>query len=452
MSRLIPDTEQEAAIRAIATEPTRAALSGAGLGRGKTMMAVEAGMRMGATTTLISAPLHTKYGWKDTFQSQESPYDLRWINNNTKAGRAALADLSWGVPGNYFVGRELARLLDWSSVSPDLVVHDECHSWVNPKSRGFKNAQKLAARSGFTLAQSATWFGSSFANAWSTARVLWPTLNGAKQVADRSRYRWEAHWCEQVYDPFAPNQKRVVGEKRPGEFVKALPLYIDMPSTVAEAKEIPVYVDLSPRQRKLYDAMEREGVAWLDANPMVADLPMTQRIRLRQLTLAECIIDPEGQVVFADDAKSTMLDALSEMLSDFGDEKVLIVTDSAKFARLAANRIPSSFAWTGDKSEAQREEAKKSFVHGSLKYIIATQASISEGVNSLQFACHIGIEVSRSDQVVLGEQVRGRLARTGQTKQVLWYHLLGRNTVDDPQAETLLTKRIKNNQSLRLAG
>lgn len=449
MQRLTPTAEQAEVIARMASEPTRAALSAAGLGTGKTLMLVETAKALGASTTLVSAPLHTRYSWQDTFQRQGIA-DFRWINNSTKAGRAALADLQWGRPGAYFMGRELARLMDWSEVRPDMVGHDECHSFASSKSRGFKNAMRL--ESGFTLAQSATWFGASFANAWTMARVLWPDRSDAGDIADRSFYRWQARWCETVFDNFAPMQRRVVGEKNPGEFVKALPCYIHLPSRMDEATVVPVYVDLSPRQRKMYDDMERQGVAWLDEHPLAADQPMTQRIRLRQLTLGECSINEEGEVVFAPDARSTMLTALTEMLDNLGDEKVLIVTDSAKFARLVASRIPSAFAWTGDKKEREREEAKQQFIYGDLKYIVATQAAISEGTDGLQLACHIGIELSRSDQAVLGEQVVGRLNRTGQTMPVTWYQLLARDTIDDPQAETLLQKKIQMRQSMRLTG
>lgn len=446
MHKLTATPEQAEAVARMASEQTRAALNKSGLGTGKTMMLVSLAQELDAKQTLISAPLHTRHGWKDTVERQGYK-DFRWINNNTNDGRKAMAALEWGEPGAYFVGRELARLTDWSNVHPDLVTHDESHSWSSPKSRGFKNAMRLQA--GFTVAQSATPFGADFANAWTTARVLWPDRAEVGDIADRSRYRWQSFWCAEVFDAFAPMNKRVTGEKEPGKFIDSLPCVIDLKSKQSDATIIPIYVDLSPKQRKLYKQMEDSGIAWLDENPMVADLPLTQRIRLRQLTLGECSIDAEGSVVFADDAKSSMLDALIAMLQEFGDEPVLVVTDSAKFARLVAARI-GGFAWTGDKSGAIREQAKQDFIGGRLKYIVATQAAIAEGTNGLQDVCHIGVEMSRSDQFVLGEQVVGRLNRMGQTKQVLWYQLLGRDTIDDPQAETLLTKRVSMNNSLRL--
>jgi hypothetical protein len=208
-----------------------------------------------------------------------------------------------------------------------------------------------------TIAQSATWYGSQFDGAWAICRVLWPDLGKPKEVADRSFWRWVYEWCETEYDHFATNNKRIVGEKNPGRLVDSVPCYINLRSAQGDITFTDVYVDLLPAQRKLYRQMEETSVAWLRDNPLVAEFPITQRIRLRQLTLAEAIIDDDGVVNFEPDAKSSKLDALVDMLKVFGDEKVLVATDSAKFAEIVAERI-GGFAWVGARSQHEREEAR----------------------------------------------------------------------------------------------
>jgi superfamily II DNA or RNA helicase len=438
--------EQSQAVDAIINEPSGAALVGSDLGTGKTVVAVEAALGLASDgVVLVSAPLHTRYGWFDTLERQtRGEKSFRWVNNKTKAGREAFADLQWGVSGFYFIGREFFRLQDWSKQRVDVMVHDECHTLQNRNAKGFKAARKIKA--GFTIAQSATWFGSSFEGAWAIARVLWPSLSEQHAVADKYFWRWVYYWCETEYDYFAPNNKRIKGEKNPGEFAKAVPLYINLRSKLGDVVVTDVYVDLSRSQRKMYDQMEADAVAWLRDNPLVAEFPITQRIRLRQMTLAEASLDGEGVVHFAADAKSSKLDALVDMLNDFGDEKVLIATDSAKFANIVADRV-GGFAWTGGKTQVEREQAKTDFVTGGLKYIVATHAAISEGVDGLQHASHILVELSAHDSPVLNKQLLGRLNRHGQQKAVLVYRVLARDTLDDPQAETLLVKELKLRES-----
>lgn len=440
---LTPTMEQEAAITAMVNEPTRACLQASALGTGKTLVATEAGLRLGAKVIVISAPLHTRYGWYDTIMRQTAyKANFQWVNNKNKAGRQAKANLEWGVPGWYFIGRELARLTDWTGITPDLMIHDEVHNLNSRFSRGFKTMKNLKA--GYTIAQSATWFGSSFDGAWAITRLLWPEL------IDKSFWRWVSNYCQTEYDHFAPQNKRIVGEKNPGEFVDSLPLYINLESQQGEPEIIPVYVDLSVHQRKLYRQMEENSISWLQDNPMIAELPIVQRIRLRQLTLAEATVDGEtGEVDFPADARSTKFDALKEMLADMPDEQVVVVTDSAKYARWVAERLPSAFAWTGAASQGDRELAKADFLANKIRVIVATHPSISEGTDSLQHNCHVMIELSAHDSPLQNQQMLGRLNRKGQKKRVLLYKIMARETLDDPQADTLLAKELSMRASMK---
>jgi len=76
------------------------------------------------------------------------------------------------------------------------------------------------------------------------------------------------------------------------------------------------------------------------------------------------------------------------------------------------------------------------------------QASISEGTDGLQHNCRVLIEVSQSDSPILNQQMVGRLNRTGQQRRVIVYKVMARNTLDDPQAQTLLSKELQMRASM----
>lgn len=434
--------------------PTRSALNGSDLGTGKTLAGVETALRMNANTVLVSSPLNVRWDWFDTFKRQTGySMPVNFISNGNQYGRLSMEALKNRERGVYIVGRELFRLTDWSGVYADMVIHDETHTLSNRQSKGFAVAQDMARRTGFTIGQSATWFGSNFSGAWAIGRLLFP-----EQVS-KSYWAWVLQYCDWVYDHFAPDNKKITGEREPGKFASELPCYVNLRQNAGDPPlSHDLYVDLLPKQRKMYDDMERRGVTWLNEHPMVAELPPTQHIRLRQLTLAECSIvdsgkmDPQGdmitQVDFLPNAKSSKFDALKELLADIPDEKVLIGTDSAKFARMVAARLGAdAFAWTGDKTNTQRDKAKGRFMKGDLKYLVATQAAIGEGVNGLQEASHIMVILSQNDQQLLNMQFVGRLARKGQTKRVLVYNIIARNTLDDRQNASLLGKALSMRQS-----
>lgn len=440
---MTPDAEQEAAIRQMLAK--KYSVNASELGRGKTLMGVESIKRSGAKVVLVVGPLHTLYGWADTFAQQGVELSFKPVNNKNKAGKANWADLEWGIPGVYFIGRELFRTKDWSNIPLDFFVYDEVHVAAGRYSKSFKALKTIKAE--YMVLQSATWFGSSFEGAWAITRALWP------ETIDRSFHRWLDQHCATVYDHFAPGNKRVVGEKVPGAFANSLPSYIQLKARNAHDPVFEdVYVDLHPAQRKLYDKWEKDMVAFLESGVMVADIPVVKRIRGRQLTLGVCDVTAEDKVVFTEGAASSKFDALKEMLADMPNEQVLITSDSALFVREVARRLGTdAFAWHGGVSQDEREAAKARFVAGELKYIVAQPASISEGTNGLQAVSHVMINLSKSDNVVLHEQLIGRLNRTGQKKQVIVYNILARDTYDDDQAETLLTKKLKMVDSMAKA-
>jgi len=223
VGRLTPTPEQEEAITRMVNEPSGGVLQASDLGTGKTLMAVEAGLRYAPNgIVVVSAPLHTYYGWFDTlFGQTDGTVQFRKIDNKTKVGKANLEALQWGVAGWYFVGREFFRLQDWSEYQFDVMIHDECHSLQNRKSKGFTVARKVKA--GLTIAQSATWFGSSFEGAWAILRILYPDHDSPGMFADRSYHRWVKNWCATACDWLADNNAQRVGEIHGGELAATVP-------------------------------------------------------------------------------------------------------------------------------------------------------------------------------------------------------------------------------------
>lgn len=458
MTRMIPDPEQEAAIQRMLAEPTQRALNGSEMGRGKSLMAVELGLRLGYEVNLVIAPLHTFDGWERTLSLQtDNTREFRRIDSK-KDGKAALLDLFLGKPGWYFVGREYARTLAWSKYPLGYVVWDESHVMQSETSSSYKAAKTLRHAKYIHL-MSGTWFGSKFAGAWSSPTVLWPAWmkeNEWLTTNGKGYWAWAARWATVKNDYFAG--KVVDGEKVEGEWVKALPCYIDLKSDVSEPLMQEVRIPLTPAQKKQYEQMERDALVWLsEQDVMVAELPLTKSLRLMQIALGtinvEVKADGSEQVTFPEDSKSAKFDALKNFLSDIPKEKVLIGTASAKYARLVAARLgDKAFAWTGDKSEADRKAAKEAFVNGDLQYIVATQQAISEGTDLLQSVAHIIVRLRKSDQVLLDQQFVARLARRGQEKRVLVYDFVAEDTLEDKRGESLLRRELAMRGSLGKLG
>lgn len=441
LSKLTLEPEQLEAVNKIASEPTGAALNASLMGSGKTLMGVEVAKQINAKTILIIGPLNTYWGWWDTIQRQTDYASSITKIDSTKSGVQALADLQSGVAGWYFIGREYSRTKDWAKTKPDMVMIDEAHFMQNRNSKSFKAMMKLNA--GFKLSMSGTPFGNRFEGAWAVTRWLWPT------IVPKGFWSWAMDYCVLGYSPFTRHE--IQGELEPGKFANSLPCYIRLePDHKLEVVEETRYVDLLPAQKKIYDKLQKDLVVWLEDNPLVVEVPIAARIRLRQITLAVPTLSETSEVIFEDDAKSTKFNALKEIIEDNPDEPMLLLTDSQKYASLVATRLgEQAFEWSGKANQSQREEAKQKFLKKQIKYIVAVIPAIAEGVDGLQDVCSTIVWLSHSDSNILNQQVIDRIRRRGQKDVVKIYDIVARDTYDEGQLSELVKRQLAMNASLR---
>lgn len=451
MEVLTPTKEQQEAIDRIVGEPTRAALNASTMGAGKTLIAVEVVKRLTPGTVLLIAPLGTRVGWQVTFERQGVELPFKWINS-TKDGKANLDDWMWGLPGIYYVGVEYFARLGWAqkkrtnvwAVKPDVALFDEAHRGQNRKSKTVATLRQLKA--GFKLSMSGTPTGNSFEGAWAVSKWLWP-----KEI-DNSFHAWSAKWCLFEYNHFAPGGKKIIGEKKPGAFFNSLPCYVRIESELnVDIVQDFKYVELSSKQRKAYNDLEKSMITWVEGNPLVVEFPITLRARLRQATLGMFSVDADGAVSFADDCDSSKIDAMLEVLADdFDGEPALILTDSRKFADVVVSRLNGrAAAWHGEVSQAQREERKAKFIAGDIDYLVAVTSAIAEGVDGLQHATRNILWLSRSDNRLLNEQALARVHRQGQTRQVRSVEIVAVNTYDSGVLSDQLVKAVEMNKILK---
>jgi superfamily II DNA or RNA helicase len=224
----------------------------------------------------------------------------------------------------------------------------------------------------------------------------------------------------------------------------------DLPNVVYKERS----VLLGAEQKRIYKKMEKDLFVWLGENPLVAEVPVATRTRLRQITLGTPSISPEGEVYFDDECKSTKIDELYSIIEDHPQgEPMLILTHSQKFARVVVNRLKqskySAFEWSGKAEQKDRDVALESFIAGEIQFIVAVIAAIGEGTDGLQERCSVMVWLSKDDNGILNEQAMGRLDRQGQTKAVISYEIIAEDTYDAGQLSTLVLRQIEMNRSLR---
>lgn len=428
------------------------------VGGGKTLVAIEVAKRLGTLSNLIIAPKGThKRAWEKTILRQVPGASVRHINSK-KEGEKAFIDLQHKVAGWYLISPEYFRKIHWANIVPDLAVFDEIHRASNRKSNTARMLHTLKASR--RIGMSGTIAGNRIEGFWAVIRWIYP------EVAGRSFWAWAGTYCEVTQDYWAG--KVISKEKQPGAITASLPCYIrhlkrdnccdfhpegmdsDLPNVVIKERS----VELNAEQKRIYKKMEKDLFVWLGENPLVAEVPVATRTRLRQITLGTPTVSETGEVYFAEDCKSSKMDELFSIIGDHPEgEPMLLLTHSQKFARVVVERLRkaghTAFEWSGQATQADRDVALEEFIAGEIQFIVGVIAAIGEGTDGLQERCSVMVWLSKDDNRMLNEQAMGRLDRQGQKRAVISYEIIAEDTYDSGQLSNLVLKQIEMNKSLR---
>lgn len=230
-----------------------------------------------------------------------------------------------------------------------------------------------------------------------------------------------------------------------------------------------IEVDLDPKQRRAYDTMEKEFVAWLGEQEdefLPAPNVISQLQRLQQFALGYAklethevyrkagwkkgTVEREQRVVLSE--PSAKLDALMEFLEDNPDERALVYSSFRGPLELLQARCEKAGVSYGlcmgtssrtsvHVTAEQREQAIRDFAAGRLRVMLASIQAGGESIDGWQHACNTAIYLDRAWSPAANEQSEGRLDRRGQRYTVNVIDIVARDTVDIPRGIKLETKK-----------
>lgn len=458
-------------------------------GGGKSLTATLAIRDSKPDVTLILAPQSThRTAWIPTLRDN-ADVDARIIGNGTKATRQALADFEMGTPGVYLAtGQWMSRsTTDISNWSGDMLVVDESHQLTTMKSAGQRrlsgyhpsDGQPLAQRFESRMALSATAMRQNFENLWGTMRLLWPHLDGMGEVAYANAYRWMddrmAHvdvWTNQRDRDGNPKKvKQYVSEKEAGRLFREAPCVIlhkrretccEDPDhqggflKVEEPQVIEREVVLTAKQNKSIRELETLMMTYLNDHPLEVAIPLTQKQRIRQLTLAEGSVEymetPEGEekstLVFDADCKSPFTDETIHILSNLpADENVVIFLESRRFAEVLTKRLNNAGFTAAEYSGVVKADLTK--FGSDYRVLVGVTSAIGTGTAGLNHISHTEIVFEQPISLTARTQVNARLERLDNTHRVQRYVLLDDYGVQSGRVESLIEKQALVSRSLR---
>lgn len=448
--------------------PEPAVIIGDDMGLGKTVEAValDVGRRElkpGVKKTLVLCPLSVISSWVDHFTEWAPELKVFAIHNKNRAAfESAVAKGSYDV---YVMHWDVVRL------TPEIqkhvwfhVIADEAHRIGNREAQVTVKAKKLKWHYLSQLTGTPC---------TSKPQQFWSLLNWAKPRRFTSFHRFFNHHVVFVQHsaggdclanvgggfqclkdhkvPF----KIIVGVAHEEELLAEIaPWYVrrlkeDVLEDLPDKYYTTIKVTLGAQQRRVYDQMKREMLAWVgehEDEPLAVSQAVVKLIRLQQLACAYAEItwekqkkrQPDGSWKIVDVRKvrltdpSAKLDALMEVLDANPDKQFVVFSQSKQVVklfekRLFAAKIPYGIL-TGDTSQSDRGDMVAAFQRGELRVFTGTiQAG---GVGITLTAASTVIFLDRAWSPAINKQAEDRLHRIGQKEAVQVIDFVAVDTID----------------------
>jgi SNF2 family DNA or RNA helicase len=284
---------------------------------------------------------------------------------------------------------------------------------------------------------------------------IWSVLNWLYPKQFSSYWRFINTYCEQQTQEVRGQGrtfKKIVGvnkERIPELHAQIDPWYMrrkkeEVLDSLPPKYYTELHVDLGPSQRRAYDQMAKDMIAWIGEHqdvPLASPVVVAQLTRLQQFALSSLTIDPYTRKVKLIDP-SAKLDRFEELVEGNPDESLVVFSQSRSMCNLAAARMDkmgvSNTLYHGQIPHAQREQAVEDFQADRKQVFIATIAAGGEGIT-----------LTRSSTVVFFDrmwnptknfQAEDRLHRIGQMNAVQVIDIMARDTVDQGRKQRIANK------------
>lgn len=404
------------------------ALIGDQPGTGKTIQTVSMTRLKNAKKVLIFCPVSMKQTWFEEI-AKWSPGSTAVIVGGTPTQRLE----QWAQDVTYYICNYHLLLRDLDSMQLkqwDYILADEATSLANPKSKTVHNLKKI--KSVGKIAMTGTPLSNKVEDVWSIFDWTHPGLLGS-------------YW--QFLDEYCTKDKfgSVTGYKNLQKLQQILEPYMIRRLKRDVLTELPpklynnIYVDFTPDEQKLYNAIVDECMLELKESGMMNQNNLSQAIvklvRLSQMADSAELITGERV--------SSKCDALKELLEVAlaNGEKALIFTQFKEMALILERELAQykPLMIAGGVSAEDRDKNRVMFQEDDEHKILIMTSAGSMGLNLQRASVVVHYDMPWS--IAMTEQREDRAHRNGQLGNVTVYRMLVRDSIDEYKLKVLHKKK-----------
>ena len=317
----------------------------------------------------------------------------------------------------------LNQLLLRKTFGLDCVICDESHRIKTPRSKCSMYLAKLGKIVSHRYLVTGTPLAENPTDVFAQYKFLDPTIFGTNLGNFRDEY--------EVIDPIMTARigHRILDKEHPYKNLDKLhekmfscAFYVESSVELPEQTDIESKFAMPPRTEKLYHQVFKEKVAEMNGLWLSSDNVLTTVLRLQQITsgyaAVENIDTKEQKILNVDHAR---MEALKSLLEDFPKGEPVVVF--ARFKKDLSN-IHKVCRELGLKSSevSGSVDTLKDWKSSATQILAVQYSSGSESIDLTR--ARYCVYYSMTQRLALYEQSRKRVHRPGQTRPVVYYHLI----------------------------
>ena len=419
---------------------------GVGLGKTASVIASYLYLRKDNPIMLVVAPLRVaNVTWHSEVAKWAQFDDVKTYNLRTAEGIEAYTQRKAGIYTINFEklatrkGSKKLGFYDGLFVSydnPDILVIDESSMLKNPRSKRAKILEKMSKGCKRVVGLTGTPQPNSELDLIEPAIIM---SKGKLFGGSYNKLMKEHFTYNQWKHCYEPRSKDVLDKITRVASQIALVKKTEDYRSIAEHIEEDILISMDKYTKRIYNEMENEFLAEVVDEAVIEAVSAGAKLsKLRQITSGN-VYDEDKEVVHIHDDK---VDALGKLMKDIGGKSLLILCEFNHEIASILHKFPDVVKFSEDKID--------DWNNGKIQYMVANPRSMSHGLN-LQGSCHNMVWMSLTYSSETYIQTVARLARTGQTEQVMVYRMMMSGTVDEAIAEVLRDKAEKENISIEVA-
>jgi non-specific serine/threonine protein kinase len=398
--------------------------------------------------TLIISPLITLENWKREIlkYTKIEQKNIAILHGSSDKKRKILASKPKIIITNYesflsdYVRDHFAQNV------PMFMILDEAHYIKTYNSKRTKYIHKIADSVPFKLALTGTPVLNSAEDLWS---ILY-FLDKGKRLESKHHFFKVKYFFDKNAN--MPSHKHFPDwNPRPGsrEMINSLISDVIMTVKKEDCLDLPpllkteVYAELSGDQKKAYEAMKKDFIAYVNDAACVATLALTKALRLQQILSGYMPLDDDTAKVFEDNNR---LDVLEELLTELTPNHKVIVwapfkMNHAQIGKLCGKLNINHVYLTGEQTKAEKDATMEAFENDPSIRVCVGNQSVGIGVNLI--SSDVMIYFSRTFNLAHDIQSEARNYRAGSEihKSVTRYDIVVPETIDEKIQQALRDKK-----------